>query len=144
MARKGIAIFASRMDRGTLPILAHASDLSARRRCCWIARGPGTRRVVLYAYSATSYVARLAGEEAFRTRIMERAKAGAVVLAAAALADALEALDVHRLAVVHPPWYSEELNDMGKLTFRERIPDRFLCPHHPSTQVHRSGGRRGA
>ncbi len=119
MAPKGIAIFASRMDRGTLPILAYVSDLSHADAAAGLLAGLNPR-VVLYAYSATSYVARLAGEEAFRTRIMERAKAGAVVLAAAALADALEALDVHRLAVVHPPWYSEELNDMGKAYFSAR------------------------
>ena len=119
MAPKGIAIFASRMDRGTLPFLTYLTDLSHADAAAGLLTGLKLR-VVLYAYSATSYVMRLAGEEAFRARIMERAQADAVILAAAALSDALQALDVHRLAVVHPPWFSEELNDMGKAYFSAR------------------------
>lgn len=119
MAPKGIAIFASRMDRGTLPFLTYLADLSHADAAAGLLAGLNLP-VVLYAYSATSYVTRLAGEDAFRTRIMERAKAGTVVLAAAALADAVQALGAHRLAVVHPPWFSDELNDMGKAYFSAR------------------------
>ncbi len=119
MAPKGVAIFASRMDRGTLPFLTYLADPSHADEAAGLLTSLKLP-VILYAYSAAGYVMRSAGEEAFRTRIMERAQVGAVVLAAVALSDALQALEVHRLAVVHPPWFSEELNEMGKAYFSAR------------------------
>jgi maleate isomerase len=119
MAPKGVAILASRMDRGALPFIKHISDASHADTAIGLLKTLKLR-VILYAYSGTSYVMGLAGEEAFRARLAARVPATPIVLAAAALSEALRALDVHRLAVVHPPWYSEELNDMGKAYFAAR------------------------
>ena len=119
MAPKGAAIFASRMERGTKPFLTHISDSSHADAAIGLLAGLKLR-AIMYAYSGTSYATGSAGEDAFRARLVERAKGIPVVLAAAALSDALQALDVQRLAVVHPPWYSEELNDKGKAYFSAR------------------------
>lgn len=119
MAPKGVAILASRMDRGTLPFLKHISDASHADAAIGLLKTLKLR-VILYAYSGTSYAMGLAGEEAFRARLAAGVQAVPIVLAATALSEALHALDVHRLAVVHPPWYSEELNDMGKAYFSAR------------------------
>jgi maleate isomerase len=119
MAPKGVAILASRMDRGTLPFLKHVSDASHADAAIGLLTTLKLR-VILYAYSGTSYVMGLAGEDAFRARLAARVQATPIVLAATALTEALHALDVRRLAVVHPPWYSEELNDMGKAYFAAR------------------------
>ena len=119
MAPKGVAIFASRMERGTQPFLAHISDPSHADAAIGLLTALKLR-AIMYAYSGTSYATGLAGEQAFRARLVERANGVPVVLAAAALADALQVLNVHRLAVVHPPWYSEELNDKGKAYFSAR------------------------
>jgi maleate isomerase len=116
MAPTGVAVFASRMDRGTLPFLTYLSDPTHADVAAGLLASLKLP-VVLYAYTTTSYVMQLAGEEAFRTHILERAQAGAVVLAAAALSDALRALDVHRVTVVHPPWFDDEQNDMGRAYF---------------------------
>jgi maleate isomerase len=119
MAPKGVAILASRMDRGTLPFLTHVSDASHADAAIGLLKALKLR-AILYAYSGTSYVMGLAGEEAFRARLAARVQAIPIVLAAAALSEAMHALRVHRLAVVHPPWFSEELSDMGKAYFSAR------------------------
>ena len=119
MAPKGVAIFASRMERGTRPFLTHISDPLHADAAIGLLTTLKLR-AIMYAYSGTSYATGLAGEGAFRARLVERANGVPVVLAAGALADALQALDVQRLAVVHPPWYSEELNEMGKAYFKAR------------------------
>ena len=119
MAPKGVAVLASRMDRGTLPFLTHISDASHADAAIDLLKRLKLR-VILYAYSGTSYAMGLAGEEAFRARLAARVPDIPIVLAAAALSEALRALGVHRLAVVHPPWYSAELSDMGKPYFSAR------------------------
>ena len=119
MAPKGVAILASRMDRGTLPFVKYISDASHADAAIGLLKTLKLR-VILYAYSGTSYAMGLAGEEAFRARLVARVQGVPIVLAATALSEALRALNVHRLAVVHPPWYPEELNDMGKAYFSAR------------------------
>lgn len=123
---KGMTVFASRMERGTAPFLTHIADPSHAD----VALGLLTTlrlRVILYAYSGTSYALGLRGEEAFRARLVERGQGVPVILAAPALVEALRALDVRRLAVVHPPWYAEELNEMGKVYFSARGFDVVSC-----------------
>ena len=49
-----------------------------------------------------------------------------VILAAAAASAALRAVNARRVAIVHPPWFSEGTNDKGKVYFRARgLP---FCP----------------
>jgi maleate isomerase len=119
MAPRGVAIFASRMERGTQPFVAHISDPSHADAAIELLTALKLR-AIMYAYSGTSYAMGLADEDAFHARLVKRAQGVSLVMAAAALADAVRALDVKQLAVVHPPWYSEELNDKGKAYFSDR------------------------
>jgi len=109
----------ARMERGTQPFLAHISEPSHADAAIGLLTALKLRSI-MYAYSGTSYAIGLAGEDAFHARLVERAQGVPIVMAAAALADAVRALDVKRLAVVHPPWYSEELNDKGRAYFSAR------------------------
>jgi maleate isomerase len=126
MAPGGVAVFASRMDRGTQSFRTYLADPSHADIAASLLASLKLP-VVLYAYSTTSYVMQLADADAFRLRIMERSQADAVVLAASALLDALRALDVHRLAVVHPPWFDNEQNSLGRTYFSARGFDVVAC-----------------
>lgn len=126
MAPKGVAIFAARMDRGTLPFETYLSDPSHADG----AVGQLTAlklRVLLYAYSTTSYVMGLDGEETFRARLVANAQGVPVVLAAAALCEALRALQARRLSLIHPPWFAEEWSEKGRAYFSGRQFDVVSC-----------------
>ncbi len=138
MAPKGVVVFASRMDRGTQPFLAYLSDPSHADAAASLLTALKLR-VVLYSYSTTSYVLGLAGEEAFRARLAERTQGVPVVLAAAALAEALRALQVRKVALVHPPWFAAEQCDKGKVYFAacgfEVVSCASLTPARQYTEV---------
>lgn len=119
MAPRDVVVFASRMDRGTQPFLTYLSDPSHADAAVSLLTALKLR-VVLYAYSTTSYVLGLAGEETFRARLVAGAQGVPVVVAAAALAEALGALEVRRVALVHPPWFAEEQCDKGRVYFSAR------------------------
>jgi hypothetical protein len=78
MAPRGVAVFASRMDRGTLPFLTFAADPSHVDAAAGLLAGLRLP-VALYAYSTTSHVMQLSGEDAFRRRIVERTQTSVVV-----------------------------------------------------------------
>lgn len=119
MAPKGVAIFAARMERGTLPFHDYVSAPSHADAA--VAQLTTLKlRAILYAYSTTSFVLGLDGEEAFRARLAAAAGGTPVVLAATALSEGLRLLNVRRVAVVLPPWFSDEGVDKGKAYFLAR------------------------
>lgn len=138
MAPKGVAIFASRMDRGTLPFQTYLSDPSHADAALGLLTG-WKLRVILYAYSTTSYVMGPEGEESFRARLVAGAKAVPVVLAATALCEAARALQARRLSVVHPPWFEKDRNDKGRAYFTARgfevVSSASITPARTPTEV---------
>jgi maleate isomerase len=119
MAPKGVAIFAARMERGTLPFHDYVSDASHADAA--VAQLTTLKlRCVLYAYSTTSFVLGLDGEEAFRARLAAAAGGTPVVLAATALSEGLRFLGARRVAVVLPPWFSDDVVDKGSAYFSAR------------------------
>jgi maleate isomerase len=73
---------------------------------------------IIYAFASSSYVLGVDGDEAFRIRLERIAGGIPVILAAAAASAALRAVNARRVAIVHPPWFSEETNDKGKAYFQ--------------------------
>jgi len=84
-------------------------------------------RAILYAWTSSSYFLGAEGDEALRLRLEARAPGVPIVLAAVAASEALRALNVHRVAVVHPPWFSEETNDRGGDYFTKRGLEVVSC-----------------
>ena len=75
---------------------------------------------ILYAFMSSSYVLGAEGDEALRLRLQARAAGVPIVFAAIAASEALRALNVHRLALVHPPWFAEETNIRGGDYFKKQ------------------------
>jgi maleate isomerase len=69
--------------------------------------------VIVYAYTGSSYVLGAAADDALLARLAQRAPGIPIVLPAPAAAEALRLLHVHRLALIHPPWFSEAMNATG-------------------------------
>ena len=73
---------------------------------------------IMYTFMSSSYVLGPVGDEVLRTRL-ERLTAGIpVILAAEAASAALRAVNARRVAIIHPPWFSEETNEGGRAYFQ--------------------------
>jgi len=77
----------------------------------------GTLDAIVYASTGAAYAIGFDNEEAVVSRLARRA--GLPVLATGTSAvRALRVLQVGRVALVHPPWFDPELNDLGADYFR--------------------------
>jgi len=84
-------------------------------------------RAILYAYSSSSYVIERREEDALRDRLEQRVSGTTVILATLAAVAALRALKVKRIAIMHPPWFSAEMNASGERYYRGHGFDVLQC-----------------
>lgn len=117
MNRGRASVFASRMPiqftRAGLTDPTHADSALELLK--------GVRpRAILYAATSTSYFLDVEGEKAFRSRLETRALSVPVIFPAAATTDALRVLGIGRIALVHPPWFSDEMHELGPSYFQAR------------------------
>jgi maleate isomerase len=127
-------VFASRMAISSfqgLSDLAHADAAADLLRRLDL-------RAILYTGTSTSYVFGLEKEKQFKDRLESRTNKP-VVIPAMALADAAKALGVRRIALVHPPWFTEETNELGRAYFRARgfdvVSARPITPRRTLSEV---------
>jgi maleate isomerase len=100
----------------------------------------------MFAFTSSSYFLGAAGDEALRIRLERVASGIPVILAAEAASAALRAVSARRVAIIHPPWFSEETNDRGGAYFQgqgfEVVSCARLLPLRefqevPPSEVHR-------
>jgi maleate isomerase len=82
-----------------------------------LAEGP--LDVLGYASTSTAYAIGFAAETAMLSRVAARSRVPAAGTCASAVL-ALETLGVERIALVHPPWFDDELNRLGAAYFASR------------------------
>ena len=96
-------------------------------------------QVILYAFTSSSYMLGQDGDKALRERLERKSQGIPVVLAAEAASEALRALNLQRIVVVHPPWFDEETNQRGGDYFRdagfEIISCTTMTPSRPFKEV---------
>jgi maleate isomerase len=80
---------------------------------------PGSVDVLGYASTSTAYAIGCQAESTMVERLSQRWSLPAVATSLSAVA-ALRALDVQRVALVHPPWFGDELNELGAAYFRSQ------------------------
>lgn len=73
---------------------------------------------ILYTGTSTSYIFGLQKEKQFKDRLESRSKGIPVVIPAMALAEAAKGLGMQRIALVHPPWFTDQTNELGRAYFR--------------------------
>jgi maleate isomerase len=79
--------------------------------------GRGSLDAVAYASTSSAYAIGFDGEAAVVTRLSQLLDIPFVATCASAVA-ALRVLEVERIALVQPPWFDAELNDLGAAHFR--------------------------
>ena len=126
-------VFASRMPLGSFQGL---SDIKHADSAIDLLMRIMDLRAILYTGTSTSYVFGLQKEKEFQDRLESRSKNIPVVIPAMALADAAKALGVRRIALVHPPWFTEQSNERGRAYFQARgfdvLSARPITPPRPS------------
>ena len=96
-------------------------------------------RVILFAFTSSSYALGAASDDAVRARLENRSRKIPVLLTCPAATDALRTLGVRRVALIHPPWFTEEVNGQGLNYFRgqgfEVVRSTVLSPARAFTEV---------
>jgi maleate isomerase len=69
---------------------------------------------IVFGFTSSAYVLGAAGEAAMLARLERRTRGIPVVATGAASVQALVALGVRRIALMSPPWFDEELSELGR------------------------------
>ncbi len=131
MAPDGVSIHAARVFFGAMatdPNLHEPVELAALRAylqppllddtAALLAGAPLS--VIAYAFTSTCYLGGEGDDDIVRARLEQVVEPLPVVTTCASAVGALRSLDAERIALVHPPWISGELNDMGAAYFRRQ------------------------
>ena len=139
MAPKGVSIHGSRVfrDRSQTP----AAFTEPRHIDAAADRFADLRpHAVVLAYIGSSYVLGAGADAPTQARLQEHTRGIPVVLTSQAATDALHALGAKRVALIHPPWFSEEVSDKGRPYFSaqgfEVVRCTRLLPARSFTEVH--------
>ena len=74
---------------------------------------------IVYGFTSSSYVRGAADDVALTRRLEARTRGIPVVVPCAAAAEALAVLGVKKLALINPPWFSDELSRQGDSYFED-------------------------
>lgn len=95
--------------------------------------------VILYAFTSSSYVLEAKEEEALRARLEQRGGGVPVLFTCSAGVSALRVVGAKRVAVIHPPWFSAQLNASGGQYYQAHGFEVVFCasitPARPFTEV---------
>lgn len=115
MAPQGISIHAARVPGETRTFAEPPNVDDATER---LARDG--LKAILFAFTTSSYVLEGDGESRLLARLEQRSNGIPVILTAQAATAALRSLRSKRIAIVHPPWWSDTVSDRGAVYFRDR------------------------
>jgi maleate isomerase len=73
---------------------------------------------IIYGFTSSSYVGGAADDHALKTRLQSRSRGIPVIIPGAAAVSALTVLAVKRLALISPPWFSADLDQLGVRYFQ--------------------------
>lgn len=148
MAPRGISIHAARVPLGMIgpdgkiiptigpdaakafsepPTVDQAVDLLA----------PLELNSIVYCFTSSSYVLGSQNDSLLKARLEERSNGTPIVIQTTAIVSALQALSVQRISLMHPPWYTSELDEMGATYFED---EGFEVVYHSPAHIHRDYG----
>jgi maleate isomerase len=73
---------------------------------------------IIYAFTSSSYLLGSEADTALKARLEQRTRGIPVVIPAIAAVEALRVCGLRRLALIHPPWFREEVTQAGATYFR--------------------------
>lgn len=129
-ARVGFAARGPGRDRPTIamePVRAFAEPPSVDDAVASLAAAP--LHAIAYGFTSSAYVIGEEGEAAMLRRLGERARGTPVVATCASFLAGLRALGADSVALLDPPWFPDELTDLGRRYFeRAGFAVRYAAP----------------
>ena len=116
MAPEGVSVHVSRVllvDTRTYSDPPHPDDAVAL-----LAALP--MKAIVFAFTTTSYILGPDGEQALKVRLEKHSNGIPVLLTGTAAVAGFRALGVHRVALIHPPWFADNENQLGVAYFRKQ------------------------
>ena len=68
---------------------------------------------IIFGFTSSSYLRGAADDEALKSRLEARTRGIPVIVPCAAAVAAMAALSVKRIALISPPWFSDEIDQQG-------------------------------
>lgn len=84
-------------------------------------------KAILLGYTSSSYVLGAEADARVHARLEDRAKGIRIIFPCPAAASALRQLNAQRICLVHPPWWSDAVSDMGEAYWRAAGFDVVEC-----------------
>jgi maleate isomerase len=114
MAPAGVAIYAARVPFADARAFAQAPHVDTAAEL--LAAAP--LHAIIYAFTSSSYLLGPEADTALKARLEQRTRGIPVVMPAVAAVEALRACGLRRLALIHPPWFGDEVTQAGATYFR--------------------------
>src|SRR5438045_2510332 len=92
-------------------------------------------RAILLGYTSSSYALGAEADDRVRARLEQRAKGIPIIFTCSAATAALRDLNVGRISLVHPPWWSEQANNEGAVYWRAAGFDVLQCTRMQPTSM---------
>ena len=136
MAPEGVSVHAARVllvDTRTFASPPHPDDATELLAALPV-------HAVVFAFTTSSYLLGAEGEQALKGRLEKHSNGIPVLLPCTAAVAAFRALGVRRIALIHPPWFADDVNQLGMAYFRAQGFDvAYSSQMHPPrkfTEVH--------
>jgi len=116
MAPEGVSIHVGRVllvDARTFSDPPHPDDATAL-----LAALP--MQAIVFAFTTTSYILGADGEQALKARLEKLSNGIAVLFPCRAAVAAFHALGVRRVALIHPPWFADDEQQLGVAYFQNQ------------------------
>lgn len=130
MAPQGVSIHAARVPLGMVgpdgQITPHVGPEIAKA----FSEPPGVDNAVglvtplepnaiIYAFTSSSYILGPRNDSLLKVRLEDRSAGIPIVVQTTALVSALRALGTRTIALIHPPWFTIELDELGATYFKK-------------------------
>lgn len=77
-------------------------------------------KAIVYAFTSSSYILGPEEDVGLQDRLQSRTKGIPVIIQSAALLAALKTLHASRISLIHPPWFSDDLDALGVSYFQRQ------------------------
>ena len=116
MAPVGVSVHAARVR--LTDVLRYADPPGPDDAIELLARLP--LQSIVFAFTTSSYLLGTTGEQALTTRLEKRSRGIPVFLPCVAAAAAFRTLAVRRVALFHPPWFTDDVVQKGRTYFQNQ------------------------
>jgi maleate isomerase len=84
-------------------------------------------KAILFGFTSSSYTLGVQGEQQLIQRLEKLTNGIPVIVTCKAATDAFRFFKAKKIALIHPPWFSEEVNSKGRTYFESQGLDVIFC-----------------